>query len=400
MTLVVIFVAFFLIGFPDGALGTAWPDIRREMTRSVGDLSWLISLSTVGYTVATAASGHLTGRFGTSRVLVTSLAISGVGAAGFAAAPGFVTLTLAIAVLGAGGGLLDAVVNAWLAVHHGPRAMGFLHAFFGFGAMFGPLAIAAVLARDWSWRGVFVALALAQAVLVVLTWLKRRDYDAAGASAPIPATSHGTVPRLLALTLAWFFVIVGLEVAVASWGFSLLVEAREVAEGPAAIWAASFWAAMTAGRLGLGLFGHRVPGLAALRGALAVTTVGAIVLWLNLSIVPPGLGLPILGLGISILFPVMVLITPEWMGEDRTGRAVGYQFAAASVGAVSFSLLIGPLADRLGLEVLGPVLFVGIVVAVGLLVMMQRTASGPGGQPHLPEERVADAEPRLEPDPT
>ncbi len=388
-SLAVAFGAFVLFGLTHGVSGTVWPTQRLDLDRAVGDLSWLVVGYTVGALLATIASGHLTARWGTSRGMMLATTLMALGLLGIGASPTFWTLAGATAVYGAGVGLLDPVVNAFVTVRHGARVMGFLHAFFGLGGILGPLAAAGALENDISWRSVYVGMGSTAVVVLVLVWLWRRDYDASTERQSVTAagTGHASATRLLWLTLVWFFLIVGLEASVASWSFSLLVEDRGITDPTAAVWVASFWATFTAARIAMGLVGDRLPLMRSLWASVGLTAIGAGLMWLNPSFLPAGISLPILGVGGALPFPVMVLLTPEWLGAKRTGRAVGYQLAASSVGAVSFAVLIGRLADRFDLEVLGPILVVGSVALAGLLLAMQRTVA----DQVVPTRSVVDA---------
>ncbi len=371
--LAIVFVAFVVLGFPDGVIGTIWPTQRADMGLAIGDLAWIVTGYTIGYTGGSVTSGHVTARWGTSVGMLLALVSSFFGLIGFGLAPNLSSLMLVAVVVGGGAGMLDPIVNAWVSLRHSAGAMGFLHAFFGFGAALGPPFATTALAGGISWRGVFVILGLAQVGLFALVWTRRRDFDTetlhekhAGA-----ADAHHAATRLLVLTLVWFFLIVGLEVSVSSWAFSLLFEERGVADGTAALWMASFWGAFTAGRVLLGVLGDRMRPEVALWVSVAMAAGGAALMWARPSGLPVGISLPILGAGISLLFPLMVLVTPTWLGPSRAAVATGYQFGAASLGAVVFSILIGQLAEALSLEVLGPVLF-SMAVASGLLLYVTR----------------------------
>lgn len=378
--LAVAFAAFALFGLTDGVFGTIWPTQRADLGRTVGDLSWLVSGYTIGSLVATTASGHISGRWGTSRAMLIAAATIMVGLVGLGTAPNFWALAGATAVYGAGVGLLDASTNAWATVRHGARVMGFLHAFFGIGGAMGPLIAAWALDRGSSWRSIFIAIAGAQLIVLLLIWLRRFDYDAPAERSTVSAAGdgHAAAGRLLRLTLIWFFVIVGVEASVASWSYSLLVEERSVADAPAAVWVAVFWGTFTVARILMGLVGDRLPLVPTLRASVALTVAGSAVLSLAPDSLPAGIALPVLGLGISLLFPVMVLLTPEWLGAGRTGRAVGYQLSASSIGTISFAVVIGRLADRFDLEVLGPVVLIASAALAYLLFVMERTVGSAG----------------------
>jgi len=354
-----------------------WPTQRADLDLAVGDLGWIITGYTIGFTVGSVASGHITARWGTSLGMRVALVASFFGLIGFGLAPDLWSLMLVAVVVGGGAGLFDPIVNAWVALRHSARAMGFLHAFFGLGAAIGPPFATTALAGGITWRGIFVILGLTQLGVLALVWAKRHDFDMeelhekhVGGTDP-----HQRATRLLVLTLVWFFLIVGLEVSASSWAFSLLFEERGVAEGTAALWMASFWGTFTLVRVLLGIVGDRMAQEGVVWASLGVTLLGAALMWANPSGLPAGISLPILGAGLSLLFPVMVLVTPRWLGPSRAAVATGYQFGAASIGVVVFSVLIGQLAEASSLEVLGPVLFLVTAMSAVLLLVTRAEAA-------------------------
>jgi fucose permease len=85
-----------------------------------------------------------------------------------------------------------------------------------------------------------------------------------------------------------------------------------------------------------------------------------------------GVGLVLLGLGLAAIYPTLVSLTPRRVGHGRAPRAIGYQVAAAVVGFAVLPAAFGLVAEAAGLELLGPVLLVG----VGTLAVLHRVAAG------------------------
>ena len=108
--------AFVVLGMTDGALGPLWPSMRDAFGRSDGHFGQIFAALAGGYMTASVASGHLTDRFGATAVIRTG----GVSAAGalwwIGIGSSWVGVLLGFLVLGLGNGLLDASINAWVAV--------------------------------------------------------------------------------------------------------------------------------------------------------------------------------------------------------------------------------------------------------------------------------------------
>jgi fucose permease len=75
-----------------------------------------------------------------------------------------------------------------------------------------------------------------------------------------------------------------------------------------------------------------------------------------------------MGFAAAPVFPLLIATTPGRLGALHTANGVGLQIAAAMLGAALLPALLGILAHRLGLEVIGPGLF---VVALLLLTLYE-----------------------------
>lgn len=373
-------VAFVVLGLPDGTLGVAWPSMRADLARPVSALGVLLVAQTVGYLVASAANGFLVERAGTGPVLVAAAGTSAVALLGYALASPWVVLVGASVVVGAAAGSVDAGVNAHVALHHGRRAMGLLHAAFGVGATAGPLLVTALLGASRSWRAAYGLLVVAQVVLLAAFLRTRRQWQD-----PPTRTGHppGPAPdrhgrRVTAvLMLAAFFVYSGLEIATGQWAYSLLTEQRGVGATVAGLWVAGYWGTLTGGRLVLAFGANRVAPDRLLAWSTAGAVVSAVVLWLD----PGGQGvvaLPLVGLCLAPIFPTLVSLTPVRLGATHAGHAIGFQLAAAGVGAAVLPGAIAVAIDLGGLVTVGPALTLLAVVLAAV-----NLASSPVGRRRL-----------------
>ena len=98
---------------------------------------------------------------------------------------------------------------------------------------------------------------------------------------------------------------------------------------------------------------------------MVAIVVGAGLLWWNPTQLVSFLGLTAIGAGVALLFPSLISLTPRWVGPAHTANAIGFQVAAGSIGMSILPGIAGILAQRVGLEVIGPILFVS-----GLLILL------------------------------
>ncbi len=364
--------AFVALGMPKSAFGIAWPSVAGDFERPVADLGLVIAVYVVGYFVASAATGRLTRRFSVGSLLMVSSALATISLLGYTTAPGWTWLMAAVLGLGLAGGIIDAAVNAVVALHFGPRTMGMLHAGFGIGATLGPLILTTLIESDASWRIGFVVLAVAQGILALIYVRTRAEWSvtvdlADGSSAARPARRG-----LLWGALIMFALYAGVEVGTGQWAYTLLTEGRGLSTAAAGGAVTAFWASLTVARLVLGAVGHRVSiHRILLVGSFGVLA-GATALWLNPAPWAGPAGMVVMGFALGPIFPLQTTLTPTRVGAAFTPTAVGYQLAAATVGAAVIPGGLGILVARLGLEVVGSVLMAAAVVLAVSIEILRR----------------------------
>jgi fucose permease len=374
--IIVSFALFIVLGANAGVTGVAWPSMRADFSRPLADLGTLLAIGTGGYFLAGLMAGWLTRRFGIGRVLVSVLVVGTVALIGYGVVPNWPLLVSCAVAVGFTGGTVDAVTNAYTALHHDTRTMNLLHACFGLGATGGPLLVASILARGLSWKVAYFVLAVAEAVLVITVFRVRALWpDSTGARAAVSGGhAHRLGPMVLGL-LGMFLLYVGIEITAGQWAYSLLTEGRGVGEFAAGIWVALYWGGLTGGRLLLGVVGDKVAARTILQLSMIGSIAGTVVFWID----PAGLGvvaLPLLGFSFAGVFPTMVALTPAWVGKERAETVIGFQIAAASAGTALMPWMAGRIVSGAGLEALGPYLVALAVAMAALNWLIDRLASG------------------------
>lgn len=349
-----------MLGLVDASLGVAWPSLRAGFGRGLSDLGILLVFISIGYLTASIGYGRLHTRFGTGVLILTGAGLIAGGVAGIAFAHQWSVVVLSAAVIGLGGGLVDTGLNAHAALAFDVGSINLLHACYGLGATLGPGVITMSLVVSDVWRGGYAVLAILQVVSTVAIWKWRTQW--AGAEPETGIERHaGGRPLAKALLLVLFFLYTGLEVGTGQWAFTLLREGRGMATAAAGTWVAVYWAGLTAGRFGFGIVGDRFRSSRILDSSMGVALVGLAWLWFD----PGGLGmigLPVAGLGLAAVFPTLVSQTPFRIGRTASTRNIGYQLAAANLGAAGVPWVLGIVADNRGVDALAP----GLVIA-GLL---------------------------------
>jgi fucose permease len=374
---------FIIVGLPDGMLGTAWPAIRHSFGAPVGDLGLVLLVNTLGSVVVAAFVGRIIQRLGISALLAVAGSCAALGGIGYAAAPGL-WLILAIGpLLGAAAGMMDGGLNTAVALTGRPRLLNLLHGFYGVGTALGPLIVTAAILAG-SWRPAYLVLVALDLTAAALWALHHRRVPAPGAlrapgpadaaqgpevTDPAAAWSRRRVVSVLTLGLIVFFVYTGLEVSAGQWETSYLRGHLGLSASSAGLAAFGYWGALTAVRIGLALPARPVPVRYVIGWGVAASTVAAALIWWQPGTAVVVAGFVILGAALAGVFPALIAITPQRIGERRAQHAIAWQVGAAAAGGSGISALIGLLIDTTSLAILGPAL-----LTLALLLLLANAA--------------------------
>jgi fucose permease len=363
-------VLFVVLGLPAGAVGVAWPQMRATLGAPLAGLGLLLAAYTAAYFVASAGSGFLGARLGMPALLAGGCGLAAGGLLGLSLATAWWMVPAVTLLLGLGSGLIDAVTNAHTSLNRGLRFMGWLHASWAVGAALGPLVVVTAISATGSWRGSFALLATAFLAVGFLVGYRRQDWIDTGRDMdrPSPAVLVGRSSRrrALGLLIGLFVLGAGLEGTAGDWSYTQLTAGRLLSSGIAGLGASLFWAGLAGGRAAMGLFGNRIAPDRLLDISVGVCALGALAFWLAPPLGSALIALPILGAAVSVIFPLLLSITPTRVGTEMTAHAIGYELAAGTLGGGGLPALTGLILQAAGLLTLGPLL---TVFATGLLVL-------------------------------
>lgn len=406
----VAFLSFVAIGLPGGVLGVAWPSIRASFALSLDAIGTFFIAGTVGYVLAGYVNGQLISRLGIGRLMALGGAIGGLSMLGYALSPTWGAMVLCGLVAHIGTGALDAGMNTYFAANHSPGLMNWLHACFGLGAAIAPAITTAMLGAGYSWRWSYVVVAVALGLTALCfaatarSWRlnqgppgKQEGPAQSGLAESDPPQTHLRATDTLRLPAVWlgitmFFVFTGLEASGGQWPYTLFTEARGIAATTAGFWVSAYWASLTIGRILFGISASRISISTLLRAAMLGCVGGTALIWWNPTNAISLLGLALLGFSMAPLFPLSISDTPRQIGGRHAPNAIGFQVAAASLGIAVLPGLGGVLAERLGLEIIGPFL---LALAIAMVVLYEAFVRGkrkPGLSDQEPDTWLADAE--------
>ena len=381
--IVLAYIAFISLGMPDGLFGVAWPSIREDFSLRLDSVGAFFFAGTTGYMLSSFFSGKIISRLGVGGTLAASCALTASALLGYTLVPSWwMMVSLAIAS-GLGAGAIDAGLNTYVASHFREGLMQWLHASFGVGVTLGPIIMTAGLTLFHTWRLGYQVVSIAQLLLAtsfLLTMRMWRDNGVTESAEPERHLSDYSTPfrETLQQPAVWFnlllfFLYTGAEFSFGSWTYSLLTLSRNVPVEVAGLWAGSYWAMFTVGRILAGLLTRRFGMGNLLKAGFLMALAGSVLLWWNPFPQASIIAVSIIGFAIAPIFPGLVSGTSMRVGEHHAANTIGMQIAAAGLGGAVVPSLAGVLAQNFSLEAI-PVYLVGVFI---LLTMLYLSTSHP-----------------------
>ena len=361
------YAGFVASGMPTGMLGVAWPSIGETFTLPLDALGLLLVTEMVGNLLISFCGGPLISRIGVGWVLLLSALARCLGALGYGLAPTWWLMVATGVVAGIGGGALGVGLNTYFATNHSPAKMNWLHASYGLGAALGPVVMRGALGAEGSWRWGYAIAGLVLGLLAICFVLTLDRWRLVSEETPTSPVAGASGIDTLKLPLAWagiaiIFCFAGTEVTAGQWSYSLFTKARSIDPDTAAAWASVYWIGSMVGRVFFGFVAARFEVKRLLRVAILGAICSAALIWVNVADLLSFLGLAMLAFMLAPIFPLITSTTPERVGPEHGANAIGFQVAAASLGATFLPALAGVLAEDVGLEVIGPFLLVAAAV--------------------------------------
>jgi fucose permease len=370
------FFAFILIGINDGAVGVLLPGMQTTYHTGKGTISLLFLAGTFGYFIASFNNGLLLDKLGNRRFLLLATLIMGLGFALLSSRPPFFLLLLGIVPIGFGGAMLDAGLNSYIArLPDNTARLNYLHAFYGIGALLGPLVASGFLALGWVWNSVYfiwIGMAILMFIGIGFAFPNRKmashkEEQKAGGNVLFLAL-HQPLVWLAALFLLFY---VGTEVSLGVWSFSFLIQERR---GQLLIsgWIVSgYWIGLTLGRLLLGRVAQRIGNRRLIEACLSGVVVGMLLMWFVPQLPVASFALFITGFSLGPIFPTTIALMSDTLSSRMLPSAIGFVASLGSMGGAFLPWIAGNLAQHFGMWILLPYVIALTTIMLVLWGIMQ-----------------------------
>jgi fucose permease len=384
------FSAFILIGANDGALGVLIPSMRLHYGVDKATIGLLFLFQTIGYLIAAFNSGLLVEKLGNRRFLVLGVASFLLGVGALSLMPSFVIVLIMMLPLGFGVAIIDAGLNIYIAsMPRNAALLNYLHAFYGTGALLGPVIASAFLAMRWGWNSVYIVWIGMSLVLLVGFQLVFKEQNISSPEDVATKPKNNVLVAALKVPFVWIaalfmLIYVGAEVSVGSWSYSFLTEERHASILLAGWMVSGYWIGLTLGRLTLARVALRVGSVRLIQGCLVGVVVGVLLVWLLPFYAVSAVGLGLIGFSFGPIYPTTIALISNKVSSRILPSAIGFMVSLGSVGAAVCPWLAGMLAEHVGLLSLMPY----VIILTAVMVCLWQALQVRPKAPHMPLEEL------------
>ena len=372
LLVIVAFGSMLVFGFAENIKGTLIPPIREAFQVSYADIGVMLFIGSFGYLSATFVGGLAGDRYGQKRVIGAGFILILLSGFGMLMANSFSLVCLFMYTLNAGFGCQEVGVNslgARIFVRNSALMMNLTHFFYGVGSMVGPEYAARMLLGGRAWGEVYAIACCAVIIVFVILVV---------AKFPV-ATDHHSNRKLAVSAIArdkkvWLFIgVLGLMVVVelgtGNWLISYLRGAYGMSTEESARYLSLFFVFFTLGRLFGGYIVERVGYVK------TVFSFGVMILLLDVGAFALGRSAVFLfsltGFCVSIMYPTfMALIMKEF--RVGTGSVMGFVITAVAGVNMLMNWVVGQTAEILGVTAGFSSFMLYLVIALGLLLLLNR----------------------------
>jgi FHS family Na+ dependent glucose MFS transporter 1 len=370
-------LSFIALGLALAALGPMLPALADNLGVSIGKISFVLTVSNLGYLIGSAGGGRLYDRFKGHRLMALALILMVISAVLAPLMTNFYLLLLCFLVFGFGNGLVDIGGNVnllWVFQARVGPYMNALHFFFGVGAFLAPIILNQVMALSGgaiTWPFWILALLFLPGLLglSILPSPENPEKDEEEGKTQKPDT------KLIILMMALFFLYIAVEAGFGNWVFTYITKLEIANDTVASYINSAFWGALTLGRLIAVPLSRKIKPGTMLVGnyILMVLFLVVLMIW---PVSPTALWIGSTGLGLALasVFPTLLALAETRM--KVTGAVTGLFFLGSGSGGILFPTLLGQIFEYVGSYQMILALFgfacAGLIVLVLVLAASKR----------------------------
>jgi fucose permease len=229
------FFGFIVMGANDAAYGAILPYLQRYYDTSYTVVSLVFLSPFIGYIAAAATNNLLHKTVGQRGVAILGPSAHLLAYIIISTHPPYPALVVVFILAGYGNGILDAAWNAWIGNLANPNELlGFLHGFYGLGAVISPLVATTMITQGGLQWFHFYYIMIGAAALELVTstaafWKETglRFRAALSDDAVRGATRAALKTRVAWVSAVFLLIYVGIEVALGGWIVEFMIQVRD-----------------------------------------------------------------------------------------------------------------------------------------------------------------------------
>jgi len=360
------YTGMFGFGIVMALLGAILPLISQRLQFGLAQAGNLFLAMNGAMLVTTLALGPLLDRFGMKPAFIAGPLFVAGAVSLIAGVETFDGLIAAVVLLGIGGAALNQATNTLIADLNADEqkkgaALNLLGMFFGFGALFIPFTIGALLGV-LGLKNILYAGAALSLVTVILSLLF--SFPKARQSAGVP---FAQVMRLAKQPLVVVFALLllfesGNEFILGGYVTSYLTRNLGASVSTASYLLAAYWGALVLARLVLSRISLRISGQVLILGSALGVASSVALLIAAPSLLVAAVATVLLGLTIAAIFPTTLALA-GWRYASHSGTVFGILIGVALTGGLTLPWLAGRIAEDRGV---GSGLFLAILDALAI----------------------------------
>ena len=385
--LIVIYIAFVSLGFPDSLFGVSWPVVHIEFGTPENFASVYSIITGVCTGGVAFIAGPLLRKFGTGRVTFFSTLLTALGLIGISFSPNIVVMMICTVIMGYGAGAIDTGLNNFVSLHYKAKHMNWLHCCGGLGVTISPIVMSAFLGGDSTWRNGYRVIAFFQFAIALIILLSLKKWNvkpkAAKEEAQKDLPKKSFIDLLKEKGMVTSILSLGLycagEFTIGTWGATYAVNVLAVSPDEAAKWISLYFGGIMVSRIVAGFLSEKLSDNSLVIGGMTLAAVGMIVLLLPIGKTAL-VGLLLIGMGYGPVFPSVLHSVPSRFGADYSADITGYHMSGAYGIGFAIQFAYGYIASATTFAITPFVLLaagLGVIIAtvVTLKALKNKTIS-------------------------
>lgn len=370
--LIVIYIAFVSLGFPDSLFGVSWPVVHIEFGTPENFASVYSIITGVCTGGVAFIAGPLLRKFGTGRVTFFSTLLTALGLIGISFSPNIVVMMICTVIMGYGAGAIDTGLNNFVSLHYKAKHMNWLHCCWGLGVTISPIVMSAFLGGNGTWRNGYRVIAFFQFAIALIILLSLKKWNikpkAAKEEAQKDLPKKSFIDLLKEKGMVTSILSLGLycagEFTIGTWGATYAVNVLAVSPDEAAKWISLYFGGIMVSRIVAGFLSEKLSDNSLVIGGMTLAAVGMVVLLLPIGKTAL-VGLLLIGMGYGPVFPSVLHSVPSKFGADYSADITGYHMSGAYGIGFAIQFAYGYIASATTFAITP---FVLLAVGLGVII--------------------------------